>query len=584
MSAPRRGKYPQVDPGAASLMHRAVAPCPPEATVGEAFDLLARVKARVLAVRERDAFGAILPADLDRARTFGLEARRARDVARWKIPVITPRTSEVAARRHLLEGAPALLVREGRRLVGAIEPSVISAGHSTLSLLPRLERQLPAETLGLLRRIGRAGESLGVNAYAVGGFVRDVLLGREVGELDIVVEGDGPALARRLQTELGGNLVVHPAFQTASLEGSGPFRIDVATAREERYPAPGALPEVRPASLHEDLGRRDFTINAMALALSPTSFGDLLDPLSGSADLARRRIRVLHPLSFVEDPTRIFRAVRYQVRLGFALDSGSRQALHVAIDLGAYPALSGQRLTAELEFILKEPAASEALLRLGRFGAFRILDPSFRFPPLAAKRVADLGRLLRMAGTIPLDPLAGALLALVGHLSPEVAERCLRRLALSGEPLARLTRALKEGPRLAAELERQRHAPPSARASLLRGHPLETLWGAWLMGRGRARRQVEWFLTEGRTTHPLLGGDDLLALGVAPGPRIGQLLDRLRDRRLDGLAVTRDQELGLVREWIGGNAREQHELRAQAWPAQSRGEASEGAAWAPSDK
>jgi tRNA nucleotidyltransferase (CCA-adding enzyme) len=499
--------------------------------------------------------GLILPSDLARAQAFGLDTRRAADVAWWGIPVVTPGATEVTVRRHLLEGAAAVLVRDGRKLVGVIEPRVAAPGRPALSLLPRLERQVPRETLGLLRRIGVAAESVGVRAYAVGGFVRDFLLGRESAELDIVVEGDGLALARRLASELRGSLVVHETFQTASLDGGGGVRIDVATAREERYREPGALPEVRPASLSRDLLRRDFSVNAMALVLSPAGFGDLLDPLRGSADLARRRIRILHPLSFVEDPTRIFRAVRYQTRLGLTLDHNTRRALRLAADIGDYPALSGQRLTAELELILTESTATQALLTLGRLRVFRIFDPSYRFSPLAAKRVGDLAGLLRWLRkhSIPQDALALALLALLAHLGREVASRCLKRLALAGEPLSRLTVALREGAALAQQIAKQHQAPPSSRASLLRAHAVETLGGAWLVGAGRARREVEWFLAEGRTTQPFLGGDDLLALGVAPGPRIGQLLDRLRDRRLDRATATRDQELALVRKWIVHN-------------------------------
>ncbi|MBI4589363.1 MAG: CCA tRNA nucleotidyltransferase [Candidatus Rokubacteria bacterium] len=528
--------------------------------MNEALRLITRRHLRLLAARSRNLAGVILPADLRRARALSLGARRAWDVARWGIPVVTPRAAEVTVRRHLFEGAAAVLVREGRRVVGAVEPSIPTVGRPALSLLPRLERQLPAETRGLLRRIGGIGESMGCKVYAVGGFVRDLLLGRQAAELDIVVEGDGLAVARRLASELGGTLVVHATFGTATLEGGGALRIDVATARQEHYRLPGALPEVTPASVAEDLRRRDFSINAMAMVLSATGFGDLLDPVRGASDLARRRIRILHPLSFVEDPTRMFRAIRYQTRLGFALDRGSLGALRFAIDVAPYPALSGQRLTAELELIVaEEPTGPRSLITLGRLGAFTILDPSYRFSPRAARKVIDLGRLRHRLSDhgIALDPLPLGLLALVGHLSQEAAERCLRRLAVSGEPLSRLTGALREGPVLAQRLTKARAAPPSVRAAYLRGRSLESLGGAWLAGGESARRQVEWFLAHGRTVQTLLGGDDLLALGVTRGPSIRQLLDRLRDCRLDGVAVTREQELALVHQWIGpGNRAE----------------------------
>jgi tRNA nucleotidyltransferase (CCA-adding enzyme) len=467
--------------------------------------------------------------------------------------VVTPRASEVSVRRFLLEGAPAVLVREGRRIVGAVEGAILPSARPVISLLPRLERELPGATLDCLRRIGAAAEAIGARAYAVGGLVRDLLLGRATSELDIAVEGDALDLARRLASEWGGSLLVHRTFGTATLEGGGGPRVDIATARRERYRVPGVLPIVTPASIEEDLRRRDFSVNAMAVALAPRGFGDLLDPLRGAADLRRRRLRILHPLSFVEDPTRIFRAARYQSRLGLTLERDSRRALRLAIALAPYPALSGQRLAAELELILAEPGGPLSLITLGRWGALKLLDPAYRFAPLAARRAADLGRLLeRLRGhAIAFDALPLGLLALFGHSPPEVAQRCLKRLALSGEPLVRLTAALRDGPALAAKLSRERSAPASVRASLLRGRPLESLAGAWLAGGAAARRQVEWFLLEGRTVHSLVSGDDLLALGVHRGPRIRDLLDRLRDCRLDRVATTREEELTLARQWIG---------------------------------
>lgn len=553
MMALQRRTYPQVDPGAGGLMHRALTVCPPQATVTRALTLLRRRGLHLLVAREGNRAGVVLPADLKEAKALGLESRPARDVARWGSPVVTPRASEVSVRRLLLEGAPAVLVREGRRIVGAVEAAILPSARPAISLLPRLERELPGATLDRLRRIGAAAEAIGARAYAVGGFVRDLLLGRGTSELDIAVEGDALALARRLASEWGGSLLVHRTFGTATLEGGAGPRVDIATARREQYRVPGVLPIVAPASIEEDLRRRDFSVNAMAVALAPRGFGDLLDPLRGAADLRHRRLRILHPLSFVEDPTRIFRAARYQSRLGLTLERDSLRALRLAIALVPYPALSGQRLAAELEVILAEPEGPLSLMTLGRWGAMKLLDPAYRFSPLAARRAADLGHLLdRLRDhAITFDALSLGLLALVGHSPPEVAQRCLKRLALSGEPLAQLTAALRDGPSLAEQLRRERIAPASVRASLMRGRPLASLAGAWLAGGAAARRQVEWFLVEGRTVHPLVSGDDLLALGTERGPRIRNLLDRLRDCRLDGVATTREEELALARQWIG---------------------------------
>src|SRR5204862_7959974 len=192
-------------------------------------------------------------------------------------------------------------------------------------------------------------------------------------DLDLVVEGDGLAVARRLAQALGGTLREHQRFLTASVETLGAGRIDVATARTERYETRGALPRVMPAAIEEDLRRRDFSVNAMAIELASGAWG-LLDPFGGREDLARRRLRVLHPLAYVEDPTRLFRAARHGARLGLTPDRATLAAQALALRLVPYPALSGQRIVAELERILVEPRAAETLARLGRRRAFRMLD------------------------------------------------------------------------------------------------------------------------------------------------------------------------------------------------------------------
>lgn len=534
--------------GARGLAHGALAVCRPETTVAQAQRLLQRGQTRLLVVQEGGRIGVVRRRDLRRAQRFGLAQRSVGDVAWWGVPTVSGGTPEVSVRRLLLAGAPVVLVKERGAVVAAVEP--LRRGQPPLSLSRRLER-LPGETLNLLRAVGQLAESLGVRAYVAGGFVRDLLRAAPTQDLDLVVEGNGLALARRLCRQLGGNLVVHLAFGSASIEGWAGGPVDVATARRERYLAPGALPTVTPANIDEDLARRDFTVNAMALALTRPAFGQLLDPFGGQRDLRKRRLRILHPLSFVEDPTRIFRAARYATRLGLALDRWTRRSLAVALDLESYPALSGQRLLAEVERILSEPGWQESLLTLGRLRAFRLLDRSYRFSPEAAGRLRDLGELITWAGErgVVLDPVPPALLCLVGHLPSPRAERWLRRLALSGEPLARIMEALAEGPSVVRRLEGQAAAPASQRAAVMWGRTLETLAFAWLQGSASTRRQVEWFLAEGRSVRPLLSGEELSALGVAKGPAMSRLLRWLRDRRLDGQASSREEEVRLVGEW-----------------------------------
>jgi tRNA nucleotidyltransferase (CCA-adding enzyme) len=546
--------YPQVDAGAIRLAHRAFVRCASTEPVSAALRLAARRRARLLVVSDNRAAGVSFPAVLRRAAALGLDHHPVGSFTFWEIPALSGQASEIEVRRRLLEGAPAVLVRERGDTAGVIEPSFLGRPAPPFSLVSRLERQAPTPVIELLRAAGLLGETLGIPVFLAGGFVRDLLLGRPPLDLDLVAEGDGTVLARRLARQIGGRLSLHRSFGTATLRGGPTGVLDVATARRERYPVPGILPVVSRASILEDLRRRDFTVNAMAISLAPSSFGTLLDPVGGLNDLRRRRIRALHPLSFIEDPTRIFRAVRYAKRLGFGLDRNSRRWVRLALRAGPYPALSGQRIMAELRLIAGEPRPVEILIALGRLGAFRLLDPAYRFAPIAALRLRELSDFVSWAGEhqLAVADLSLFMLVLVSHLDDDRAERILRRLALSGEPRLLLMRARTEGPSLVERLTRAE--APSHRARWLRGQPAETLGWTWLLSPPVVRRRLEWFLTEAQEARSRLGGEDLLALGVPRGPAVGALLDRLRDARLDGGALTREEEIALVRGWMDSPA------------------------------
>jgi tRNA nucleotidyltransferase (CCA-adding enzyme) len=344
-------------------------------------------------------------------------------------------------------------------------------------------------------------------------------------------------------------VVEHGRFLTASIRRPSGERIDVATARSERYPAPGALPRVLPASIVPDLGRRDFTINAMAFEIG-TADMRLLDPHGGRADVRRRRLRILHPLSFVDDPTRMFRGARYATRLDLTYDSWTSACQALALRLGSYPALSGQRLVMELERLLDDSRPDAALRRLGAAGVFRLFDPRYRFTRATAERVGAVPAAWAWAQARGLDVtrLDLALHALLADQPAEVGTAALRRLGRSGEPLARATRALQTAravtPRLGA-------TPAGAqRARLLRDRGDLELAVLWLGGEPPARGAVEWWVDTARGVRPVLRGDDVVQLGVRRGPAVAEVLDDLRDRRLDGAPGDRDAEIDYVRHWL----------------------------------
>ncbi len=590
--------YPQVEPSAAALMDRRVVTCPAGRHVAAALEAARRAGAEVLLVGNRRA---VRRRDLERVCRWGLTGLRAAEVGWDGLPVVPATAPELRARRLLMDGAPMILVRDGRRVVGVIDAEAVEVARPALSLMHRLDRlgdslawdggapaprrpaarvsgslasdggapapRRPAARtatgsrsgearLWLLRVAGKVGEGLGTPVFAVGGFVRDLLLESPAPDVDLVVEGDGLAFARQLCEELGGSLVIHKDFATAAVEGAaGPGgtalgRIDIASARREQYDAPGALPVVSVATVEEDLRRRDFSVNALALALQPSTFGRLVDPLGGWLDLRRRRLRPLHPLSFVEDPTRIFRAARYASRLRFRLDAGGVRALRLALRVGDYPALSGQRLRAELDLLASEPRGWRGLELLLKWGGLKLWEQGYLVSSRGPNRVRAAERLCSWARRvgIGLDPSEVALIALLADQRAPIVTRCLARLALSGEPFSRLYAAATAAP-LARRLDGGRWRRPSEVALALQSCAIQVLVGAWLHGGARARRRIQWFLSRGRRVRPLLSGDDVVALGVPRGPDVGECLAALRRLRLDGVVRTRSQERAFVKAW-----------------------------------
>jgi len=430
------------------------------------------------------------------------------------------------------------------------------------SVRAMMRERLPGPIVDLLRALGETAEEIGMRAYAVGGFVRDLLLGQEDYDLDIVVEGDAIRFAEAFAARAGGRLRRHEMFGTAVIVlprrpdlpgGEQEFRIDAATARRESYAHPGALPTVERSSLKRDLYRRDFTINTLAIRLDPPGFGELLDFFGGQRDLKDRQIRVLHALSFVEDPTRAFRALRFESRFHFRLDKFTERLLRQAA--GHLDAVSGPRILNELLPILEEPRAAAILRRLDAFGLLAALHPSLHVDEACERRLDRATEALSwfrllytgeaIVGWIPLW------LALTGRLPEADARELEARLGITGrtaEKLAASRRGARDAPRALKPLVEGKDLPPSAVAQRLEPLPVEGL--LWLMAQetaDAARRAISRYLVLGRHVRPSLTGADVMALGVPEGPEVGELLRGLRDARLDGLVSTREEEEARVR-------------------------------------
>jgi tRNA nucleotidyltransferase (CCA-adding enzyme) len=380
------------------------------------------------------------------------------------------------------------------------------------------------------RRIARREKC---SLYLVGGPVRDLYLGRPLCDVDVVVESDALVFARRLSETLGVPARVHERFGTATLEMPGGGHLDVARSRRETYERPGALPRVEPAPIEEDLGRRDFTINAMALELAPGA--RVLDPFEGKADLEKGVVRMLHAGSPQDDPTRAFRAVRYANRLGFRIEAKTRRWIAEASRRGVFDAVSGDRLRRELRLLFSEANRARAVRLLCRLGLDREIDPAL---PREASVFGRLRRAERIAGRHPgKTSWLLSLLTWSAGLDSADLERLSRRLSLAGGE----ARSLRAWPDVLRALRSEgRRASPSA--ILARGVSANEIAAAAAALTGSAAGRLERALCA-LETRLAIAGRDLVAAGVPAGPSIGRALEATLSARRDR-QISRRQELG----------------------------------------
>jgi len=553
-----------------------------DATVAAAKERL--VRARINAapvVREGVVVGAVTRQLLDAALQHELGARPLSTVMRQEVEwVAADAPAEELGRRMIGQHPRFVLVGDaasGRADGVVTRMAVLRHLHGRLEQaaepLERRARELRERRQGVggllaervapaVRRrvdaVAAVSRELGVPAYLVGGFVRDLLLGRENRDLDIVVEGDGPAFARALGKRLGARVRVHDAFLTAVVKEPDGAVVDVASARSEFYRAPAVLPEVESSALRQDLYRRDFTINTMALRMGPDDPVELVDSFGGQRDLKDGVLRVLHSLSFIDDPTRVLRAVRLSLRLGFTISPETLRLVAVAVGEGIFEQLSGGRLREELELLLADPDhALRGLDRLDELGVLQAVHPALRLdePRRQALREARSAHdWYRVEGlTEPEVRLPTLLLmALVRDTSAEQRRGVAARLQLpaaDAELLERFPWRLERALRGLADPALRPRAAHALLAGLGGEELLLLLAGDDEAVRTWARRE----LTELRRLRLSIRGVDLVNRGHVPGPAIGEALRATRDARLDG-EVDAAGELEHALQWLARRA------------------------------
>jgi tRNA nucleotidyltransferase (CCA-adding enzyme) len=417
-----------------------------------------------------------------------------------------------------------------------------------------MQRSLPGEMQALLRTISQAAEDGAFGVFLVGGVVRDLLLGVPNLDLDIVVEGEGIEFARALALALNARVRSHRKFGTAVVILPTGRRIDVATARTEFYEYPAALPTVEVSSIRQDLYRRDFTINAMAIALSGERFGELLDFFGGLRDLQRRQVRILHNLSFVEDPTRLFRAVRFEQRYGFALESQTEMLARRAVEMEIVGKLTNARVRDELIDIFSEPnpLPFKAVERLEDLGALHTLHPDL----VVSGPMRERYRLLEKYAGEASELLSGSfkawipcISAMLEDLPAREAEKWCHLMRFKREDTNAIRQCLQRVPE-AISLLSSRKPPPSRVVDILDPLGGEALAYLYVLGGPEQRDRIVSYVNIWKDVETEITGNDLAELGLQPSRAYGEILSEVRAQRLDGKIADREQELELAKALV----------------------------------
>lgn len=561
---------------AAEMMVAPVRTILPTITMDEAYRLMLRYGEGGLIVTENDAVaGVVSRRDVDKALHHKLGHAPVRGFMSKPVITICGETTlseiqtlmvkEDIGRLPVLSAAGELVGLVTRReLLRTLYGAMRSEDKNRADYLPATESDGKKISLAnklslldesgkwLFRELGKIAAANSMSVYAVGGIVRDLLLGSPNFDLDFVVEGSALTLAAAMERMYPARFQIiakHERFQTATLlfHADVDREIDLSTARTEVYEYPAALPTVEPSSLEQDLFRRDFTINALAICLNPDRFGELVDFFHGLSDLDAGLVRVLHQFSFIEDPTRIIRAARFAARFGFDLEPRTRHQAQRAIESGIFDDLGGVRLRQELKSILEAPSRLRALDLLGEVGGnLRYLDTELRYDGLVRRHLRLTERLLQRFHLA--DSWLVYLGILVSQLPPERLDCVLQRLQLAQDEMAQIKQGILLSGGFGGD-SNLRRSEIYERLHGVKDHSLAIAAVLAAPGSG-VRRAINIFLQELKDLKVSMSGEDLLRMGVKEGPQVGQILARLHEAKLDGTLKSSADEKDYVRQLL----------------------------------
>lgn len=555
----------------------------PGRSLEEAGETLTRYNLNILLVlQEEKVVGLISQQVVERAIHHGLNESSVKEYMTTEFSIVSPDTSFSRVQELIIGQNQSLLpVIEKDHLVGtisvgdvirvlqeemmksvkgplALETQPLYARKKMISKL--MKERFPERLQNLLMEFGKVGDELGYSVYAVGGFVRDLLMRVENLDVDIVVEGDGIRFAEEFEKRVPCRIRTHKKFGTAIILFSDDLKIDVATARWEVYDSPAALPTVESGSIKMDLYRRDFTINTLAIQLNPKAFGELIDFFGVVKDIKEKVIRVLHNLSFVEDPTRVFRAIRFEQRLGFQIGKHTQNLMKNAVRMGFMERLSGGRVLSELILILQEENPIPALKRMRDFDLLRFLHPHLKFDEEVEALFERIHHVISWFELLFLEERYERWLiyfyGLIDFLKDKEVEEICQRLSMNEKDKRKVSDGKRQAEQVLLQIFHWINAGVRPKRSEIYAilDPLLTETKLFMMAKTTqmaTRRFISLYFTQLKDTKTLLRGADLIQMGIKPGPSIKKRLADLLKARLDEQVVTRQDEMEFINRGYG---------------------------------
>ena len=557
----------------------------PGITCRQAGDLLTRYNINALLITEKesgggDLLGFITRQVIEKALYHDLGEAAVADYMTTDFSLADPDDELPRIQERIIEGHQRILpiVKNGE-LMGVItrtdllnllvsrskrekeqQPAYLdgSVRPNTKNITRFMMERLPTRILDLLKAAGETASAIGYSAYVVGGFVRDLFLYRKTEDVDLVIEGDGILFAKKLAKDMNARVHFHSKFGTAVITFPDGFKIDVASARLEYYQFPAALPTVEMSSIKLDLSRRDFTINTLAVCLNPEKYGILIDFFSAQRDIKEKTIRVLHNLSFVEDPTRIFRAIRFEQRFGFTIGKMTSGLIDNAVKMNFFKRLSGRRVFGEISQILEEDNPVPAIKRLGEYELLSAIHPAIKINKAMLRALESVREVLSWYDLLFLEKSymkwAVYFLVLINRCDQKTTLEICHNFELNRRFQYLFAAERFEAVTVLSTIKRDSPVQNSALYEYLKPFKTElVLYIMAIANNDDIKKQISHYILQLKNIRTLIKGNDLRKLGIPSGPVYSKILKAVLHARLDGKVTTRKDELEFAKQYVTGN-------------------------------